>query len=132
MSGDPHVVREDELEWETWEDGPAPEDAGVAWKTLVGAPGAPTDTLTLGVARLLPGSPLREHRHAQAEVYLVLAGTGEVAIDGARRAVGPGSAVFIPGGARHGLAPTGEGELRIAYAFAADAFADVEYDFGDG
>jgi quercetin dioxygenase-like cupin family protein len=41
----------------------------------------------------------------------------------------PGSAVFIPGGAEHGVRNTGAGILRLLYAFAADSFAEVEYEF---
>jgi quercetin dioxygenase-like cupin family protein len=127
MSAEPVVVREDELGWETWDGEARPGE--LAWKTLIGAPATPSDTLTLGVARVPPGAPLAEHRHAHAEVYLVLAGTGVVSVDGETRPVGPGTAVFIPGDARHGLRCTGDAELRFAYAFAADSFADVAYVF---
>jgi quercetin dioxygenase-like cupin family protein len=127
MSGEPVVVSEEELAWETWDGAAVPGE--LAWKTLIGAPGTPSDTLTLGIARVPPGDPLREHRHKQAEVYLVLAGTGIVTIEGEARPVAAGTAVFIPGDARHSLTCTGERELRFAYAFAADSFTDVVYVF---
>lgn len=129
MTQDPVIVDSSDLDWETWPDSLRDERGGVLWKTLVSGDRTSTDTLTLGVATLPPGEILREHRHAQVEVYLVLDGTGELTLDGAARAVGPGVAVFLPGGARHGIRNTGATELRLAYVFAADSFADVEYDF---
>jgi oxalate decarboxylase/phosphoglucose isomerase-like protein (cupin superfamily) len=58
-----------------------------------------------------------------------LEGTGLVTIDGKRRPVGPGTSVFIPGNAAHSCENTGEGDLRFAYVFPANSFAEVEYVF---
>jgi mannose-6-phosphate isomerase-like protein (cupin superfamily) len=74
---------------------------------------------------------LRRHRHRQAEVYLVLEGTGSVGIGPEARPVEAGSAVFIPGNAFHSLANTGASELRFAYVFAADSFEEIEYVFDE-
>jgi quercetin dioxygenase-like cupin family protein len=123
---EPVFVDEAERGWETWPDDLVDERGHVFWKTLVGGEG-----LTLGIARLAPGEELRRHRHAHAEVYLVSTGAGVVTVDGERRDVGPGSAVFIPGNAEHSCANTGAAELRFAYVLAADAFAEVEYVFLD-
>ena len=68
-------------------------------------------------------------RHEQPEVYLVLEGSGVVTIDGSTRRVDAGAAVFIPGNAAHSIECTSDTDLRVAYAFAADAFEDVEYVF---
>src|SRR4029077_9874750 len=87
----------------------------------------PGGGLAPGVASLPPGEVLHEHRHEQAEVYLVTAGEGLVTVDGDARSVGPGTAVFIPGNAVHSCANTGVVELQFAYVLAADSFADVEY-----
>ena len=122
-------VDEAEREWETWPEPLVEERGRIFWKTLVSSDLTPSDGLTLGVARLPPGEVLREHRHEQAEVYLVTAGEGLVTVDGEARSVGPGAAVFIPGNVVHSCANTGLGELRFAYVLAADSFADVEYVF---
>lgn len=74
-----------------------------------------------------PGEALRKHRHRQAEVYLVLEGTGSVEIGPEARPVAAGSAVFVPGDALHSLANTGASDLRFAYVFAADSFGEIEY-----
>jgi len=44
-------------------------------------------------------------------------------------AVASGSAVFIPGDAEHGVRNTGDGPLRVVYAFATDSVDDVVYRF---
>lgn len=129
MAREPVIVDSGTLEWEAWPDALIEQRGGVRWKTLVSGDRTSTDTLTLGTATLTPGEVLHDHRHEQVELYLVLEGTGEVTIDGGARAVGPGVAVFLPGGARHGIRNTGATELRLAYVFAADSFTDVEYDF---
>jgi quercetin dioxygenase-like cupin family protein len=129
VAREPVIVDSGSLEWETWPDALTEQRGGVRWKTLLSGDRTPTDTLTLGIATLTPGEVLHDHRHEQVELYLVLEGTGEVTIDGGVRAVGPGVAVFLPGGARHGIRNTAAIELRLAYVFAADSFTDVEYDF---
>lgn len=54
---------------------------------------------------------------------------GVVHLDGVEHAVRAGTSVFIPGGVWHGARNTGPGDLRLLYVFAADAFADVRYEF---
>jgi quercetin dioxygenase-like cupin family protein len=129
VAGEPVVVESDALEWETWPAALVDRRGGVRWKTLLSGDRTSTDTLTLGIATLAPGQALQEHRHEQAELYLVLDGTGEVMLDESVRPVAPGTAIFAPGNVRHGIRNTGATELRYAYVFAADSFADVEYDF---
>ena len=78
-----------------------------------------------------PTEALREHRHHQAEIYLVLEGAGSVTIDGKARPVAAGCAVFIPGNALHSCENTGTSELQFAYVLAADSFEEVEYIFDE-
>ena len=129
MAAEPVVVESAECEWERWPDELIAERGEVRWKTLLSADRTPSDTFTLGIASLEPGDVLREHRHAQAELYLVLDGTGDVMLEDAVHPLAAGAAVFIPGGARHGIRNTGSAALRLAYVLAADSFADVEYVF---
>jgi mannose-6-phosphate isomerase-like protein (cupin superfamily) len=130
MSAKPVVVHEDEREWEGWRAEDVAERGNVLWKTLISAGLTPTMALTLGVARLPSGGHLAAHRHEQAEVYLVLDGTGIVTIDGSPSRLRPGASVFIPGGAIHSVRATGPTDLRVAYVLAADSFEDVTYVFG--
>lgn len=101
----------------------------LSWTTLFSAGQTPTDTFTAGVAVVEPGGFLALHRHAPAEIYFVLEGTGRITIDGAIREIASGTAVFIPGNAEHGIRNDGTATLRFLYAFATNAFEDVTYIF---
>ena len=85
----------------------------------------------MGIAKIPPAEALHEHRHRQAEIYLLLEGTALVTIAGKTRPVAAGSAVFIPGNALHSCQNTGTSDLRVAYVFAADSFEEVEYVFDE-
>ncbi len=131
MDREPVVVQESTREWETWSDQEVAKRGLVYWKTLVSGDLTQSEALTMGIAMVPPTEALREHRHHQAEIYLVLEGTGSVTIDGKARPVAAGCAVFIPGNALHSCENTGTSDLRIAYVFAADAFAEIEYVFDE-
>jgi mannose-6-phosphate isomerase-like protein (cupin superfamily) len=103
----------------------------VYWRTLISGDVTRSEALTMGIGRMPPGEALRRHRHRQAEVYLVLEGTGSVEIGAEARPVEAGSAVFIPGDVFHSLANTGTSDLRFAYVFPADSFGEVEYVFDE-
>jgi mannose-6-phosphate isomerase-like protein (cupin superfamily) len=62
-------------------------------------------------------------------VYYFLSGTGHVVVNGTRRDVRTGDAVFIPGNSEHVAVNTGTEPLRLLYFFAADSFTDIEYIF---
>ena len=129
MERGPIVSREVDQEWETWSEEETPQKGLVYWKTLISKGVTDSENLTLGVASLPPGGALREHRHTQEEVYLVLEGSGLVRVGGEELTVGAGSAVFIPGDALHSCENTGASDLRVAYVFPADSFEEVEYVF---
>jgi quercetin dioxygenase-like cupin family protein len=76
------------------------------WKTLLSADRTPTNAMTVGITEIEPGqdNEIFLHRHAQPEVYTILAGHGVVQISGEEYALQPGSLVFIPGDAPHGCA----------------------------
>lgn len=131
MDHEPVVVRESAREWETWPDEEVPKRGQIYWKTLVSGDVTRSRALTMGIAKVPPGEALREHRHRQAEIYLVLEGTGSITIDGETRPVSAGSAVFIPGNALHSCENTGSSDLRFSYVFAADSFEEVEYVFDE-
>jgi mannose-6-phosphate isomerase-like protein (cupin superfamily) len=131
MNREPVVVQESTRDWETWPDEEIAEKGLVYWKTLLSGNLTDSEALTMGIAKIPPNEALREHRHLQEEIYLVLEGTGSVTIDGATRPVGAGTSVFIPGNALHSCENTGEGDLRFAYVFAANSFEEVEYVFGE-
>ncbi|MBN1135462.1 MAG: cupin domain-containing protein [Anaerolineae bacterium] len=69
---------------------------------------------TLAEIRHPPGTASREHFHTEAEeVYCVLAGQGEIRIDGETQAIGPGDVIEIGPGQRHKLWQRGQGDLVL-------------------
>lgn len=119
------VLHEAELPPEGWDDA----RGRLRWPTLFSAGSTPTAGMVTGVAELPEGGFLAPHRHDQAESYYVLSGRGAVALQGVEHEVGPGSAVFVPGRAEHGVRNPGTETLRIHYVLAADDFAEVQYEF---
>jgi quercetin dioxygenase-like cupin family protein len=101
----------------------------VYFKTLVSSDLTCSSELTMGIAKIPPGGALRKRRHRQAEIYLILEGTGSVEIDSEARPARAGSTVFIPGDALHSCENIGELDLRFAYVFPADSFEEIEYVF---
>jgi quercetin dioxygenase-like cupin family protein len=110
---------------ERWDD---PARGTIRYRTLFSAPATPTDSLVCGVAMMDPGDTFALHSHPQAEVYFGLEGEGQVLIDGAPHRLAPGVALFIPGGAVHGV-PVVHGPLKWFYTFATASFDDIRYRF---
>jgi len=83
---------------------------------------------SLAEAMLAAGQATQRHHHARSEeIYFVLAGEGDLEVDGEERRVGAGEAVLIPPGAPHSIRAVGE--LRFLCACAppysdADTFFD--------
>ncbi len=66
---------------------------------------------SLAEARVPVGGQTSSHYHpCTEEIYYILSGQGELAIDDESRAVGPGDAIAIPPGAKHQITNTG-GEI---------------------
>jgi quercetin dioxygenase-like cupin family protein len=107
MDREPVVVQQSTREWETWPDEEIAERGLVYWKTLVSGDLTHSEALTMGIAKIPSNEALGEHRHQQAEIYLILEGTGLVRIDGKARPVEAGSAVFLPGNVVHSCENTG-------------------------
>ena len=122
----PVVLHEHDIDPESWDD---PTRGKLAFRTLFGGQAASAGPFTAGVADLAPGEWLGLHSHEQAEIYYVLRGELELRLDGAERRLHAGSAVFIPGGAAHGLRNAGATAARLFYTLAAGSFDEVQYVF---
>lgn len=119
------VVRHaDDVAAETWDDDVR---GTLRFRTLFDSAETSTGGLSAGLAVLEPAGWLGLHRHPSPEIYHVLEGDGLLTVNGTRHAVGPGSSVFIPGGAPHALRTVGESLLRFLFTFPTDSLADVEY-----
>ena len=67
----------------------------------------------LAIATLAPGKKIEAHVDPMEEIYFVLTGSGEMAVDDEKREVGPGDATWIPTGSNHSLLNNGEADLVI-------------------
>lgn len=108
---------------------PDPERGNVSWFTLFSSDITPTRALSAGVAEIGQGGSLELHRHDEPEVYYILEGAGIMSINGVETAVSPGSAIYIPGDAEHGIRNEAAPLLKLFYTFPIDCFADVNYRF---
>lgn len=125
---EPFVIHEEDCELEGWSD---PAIGCTRWRTLISGDRTPSGGLTVGVAELEPGDSLtfNFHKHAQVEVYYVLAGEGIVTLSGKKHEVRKGSAIYIPGGVEHAARNIGSQALRLLYVFQANAFSEINYEF---
>jgi quercetin dioxygenase-like cupin family protein len=121
------LAHETATPWET--DVPGEGDsAAIRWRTLVSADRTPSSGVAMGVLELPPGSQLAPHRHAPQEVYYVVAGEGDVFLDGAWRPARAGDVAYFPAAAVHGARNFGDGEFRIVWIFPADDYAAIVYE----
>src|SRR5690349_8983828 len=125
----PTIARGADIPWETWRDPALAERSPVRWRDLLGREPGASHSIALGVAEIPPGAALARHRHAAPEVYYLIAGAGRVEVDGQGYDVVAGAAVFIPGGAEHAFANTGDSPISFVYVFPVDTFAELVYEF---
>jgi|SRR5215831_11079815 len=80
---------------------------------------------SLAEATLAPGQQTERHYHAASEeIYYLVAGEGEMEVDGERTSVGPGDAILIPPGAWHQIRASAS-ELRFLCC-CAPAYHDAD------
>jgi mannose-6-phosphate isomerase-like protein (cupin superfamily) len=73
------------------------------------------------------GAPGRYHRHSKSDnVYIVMAGTGELVVDGKAHSVTRGQIIFIPAGMPHSLNNPGSEPFEIFEIYAP---AGPDFDF---
>lgn len=103
-------------------------DGQLTWQTLISADRTPSSGLVVGVADFPPGGHLEFHRHAPAEFYFCLAGSGTVYADDTVMTLTPQVAAYIPSGAEHAIRAGADG-MRLLYGFARDRFSSIVYDY---
>ncbi len=75
---------------------------GSTIRSILDRTNAPVEKQSLAEAQIPAGTATQRHYHRLAEeFYFILAGTGEMEIDGETRRVSPGDAILIPAGAWH-------------------------------
>jgi mannose-6-phosphate isomerase-like protein (cupin superfamily) len=94
--------------------GPFTTKDGSTIRELLGLSTAPVRSQSLAEATLEPRQQTERHYHAESEeFYYVLAGEGELEIDGELAPVGPGDAILIPAGAWHQIIAGSNSVLRF-------------------
>ena len=127
----PSIIKNaDDCEW-TYIKGQEGRLDRLRWKTLIGDGQADTKALTFGVFEVPEGRFLDAHFHAEHEIYFIQQGVGSVLIDKEVTEVGPGSIVYIPGNAVHGIRNTGKERLTLIWAFPNDQLSEIEYHMVD-
>ncbi|KAH7180192.1 RmlC-like cupin domain-containing protein [Fusarium sp. MPI-SDFR-AT-0072] len=104
----------------------------VVWQTLLSKPSTCSDSMCAGIATCPSNGTLALHQHSQAEIYYVLAGSGQVEIDGVRHNVTEGTVLWIPGDAMHGAFCGPNETLKWLYVFPEARFEDIIYRFKTG
>ena len=101
---------------------------GSSIRELFGLPTGGTALQSLAEATLPAGLSTKRHYHAASEeIYLILEGSGELELDGARARIGPGEAVAIPPGAWHEIVALGDRPLRFLCCCAPPYSHDDTY-----
>jgi quercetin dioxygenase-like cupin family protein len=71
------------------------------------------DGRTLKMSVVKPHSTTHPpHRHAEDEIFFVLEGVAEVALNGEKRVVHPYASFYCPPGSEHGIRNAGDSELK--------------------
>ncbi|MER8698983.1 cupin domain-containing protein [Mesorhizobium sp. M1273] len=118
------VVASDRLERSlVW----AEDDLSVKWAGAFAVYGGHgTTQSSVIVYEIEPGKRLGWHRDATEETQYIIAGTGELHIEGgSTHPVGPGSVLVLPTPVRHDLVNTGTETLRAVAFFAAAMFTQT-------
>ncbi|HZO87127.1 MAG TPA: cupin domain-containing protein [Chthonomonadaceae bacterium] len=81
---------------------------------------------SLAEATLAAGAATQAHFHPRTEeIYYILRGAALMAVEGERRAVGPGDAIGILPGQRHQIRNVGEGDL-VFLCCCVPAYEDAD------
>jgi quercetin dioxygenase-like cupin family protein len=67
----------------------------------------------LATAKLPPGNSIEPHIDPMEEIYFIVDGEGEMSVDGEKRHVIPGDAIWLPTGSSHGLKNDGDKDCVI-------------------
>ena len=127
MASRASIVRHsDELDWDSI-DGCADTEGVMRWKALIGRSQDQSEGMACGLCEVPPGTRLEPHHHAEAEIYYVFEGSGEMLLGDEVITLRSGSVVYIPGDVTHGLRNTTDGTMRFLWIFPVDRYAEAVY-----
>ena len=81
---------------------------------------------SLGYSVFTPGTELAPVRHETEEVAYVVAGSGELRLDGEVVPFSPGDALHIPSGVWHAVANTGDEDVVMVFGFPHPVYPPTE------
>src|SRR2546426_4569837 len=81
---------------------------------------------SLGYSVFTPGTELTPVRHETEEVAYVVAGTGELRLDGETIAFREGDALHIPANTWHAVANTGDSDVVMVFGFPHPEYPPTE------
>jgi quercetin dioxygenase-like cupin family protein len=81
---------------------------------------------SLGYSIFTPGTVLASVKHEVEEVAYVVAGSGEVRLDGEAVPFHTGDALHIPAGVWHAVANTGEADVVMVFGFPHPDYPPTE------
>ena len=101
---------------------------GSTIRSILDAATAPVQHQSLAEASLTWEGSTQAHYHLLSEeFYFILEGRGDMTVDGATRAVGPGDAILIPPGAWHSIASKSASGMRFLCCCAPPYSHDDTY-----
>lgn len=97
---------------------------------MFGRGDANEDQIAVTMVDIEPGKRQRLHNHPEVQVYVIIAGTGQMQVGEETQTVQKGDCVYIPTNQMHGIENTGDSTL--SYVSAATPAFDLEeaYDRG--
>jgi quercetin dioxygenase-like cupin family protein len=102
-----------------------PRDQGQVQNLISFARMGATD-MNVGLGRLLPGTTHIKHHHPYgSEFYLFTKGRCVMHIDGVDVDAGPGTAIYIPAGAVHGMRNDSEETVELVYGLSKGDYTDI-------
>ena len=81
---------------------------------------------SLGYSVFTPGTELAPVKHETEEFAYVVAGSGELRLDGDAVAFAAGDALYIPAGVWHAVANTGDSEVLMVFGFPHPDYPPTE------
>ncbi|KLU03069.1 hypothetical protein RISK_004835 [Rhodopirellula islandica] len=86
---------------------------------ILGGPrGLPVEQFAVGHSTLFPQGAIPEHAHSNEEVYVVLAGRGEMRVGNDVRQVAATTAIYIPSNVPHSLINDSDEDLVVMWMYA--------------
>ncbi|MBN1681234.1 MAG: cupin domain-containing protein [Anaerolineae bacterium] len=103
---------------------------GLVSHFLLGTRDVPDTPLAVTWVDVQPGSQQTLHHHPETQVYVIVAGVGEMVVGDEKRHVTAGDLIYIPSDVVHGIVNTGDAVLMYVSAATPPINLHAAYDQG--